>query len=341
VRCCTAIFPGWDNPELPLARRVAAHLGTSLEEIPVSSADVSALFAPAVSAMEEPPRHYKIFALWKLYDYAAREAPLVISGIGAENVFGPKAVKWLRVNARRAEAFRRVPLAWRRRLARMLPRSRSGRLALVRNLACCDGERDLFAFLILCDERLPHTAFARGIPDVPTPGDEFWASYIDGLPTFEDRQQVYGLLTEDKPDMQSRVRIGGAFGVNTVHPFLSIEALRVGLAQPVADRLRDGWSKPLVRELACRYFPRDWIYCEKFGFPTPLGAWMDGPLKPRVDMLEDGRDAVPGLWRPDVLAQCRQERNHEVLWGAMTLEFLLRRAQGRADDGLTPMPGRA
>lgn len=324
VRCCTAMFPGWTNPELPLARRVAAHLGVDLVELAVSDDDVRDTYAPAVLAMEEPPRHYKIFALWKMYEYASREAPLVISGIGAENVFGPKAVDWLRAALRRLARLRVIPSGIRRSAAHGLPRRRSGRVALLRNLLCCDSEQDLFSLLLLCDDRLPQPALAGGIPPVPRFPAALWDDLVEGLRTMEDRQQVFALLTEDKSDMQARSRIGSEWGVATVHPFLDPAALELGLGQPVRERMRDGWSKPLLRELATRYFPAEWIYTGKFGFPTPLARWAEGPLREPLAILKLGQPAVPGLWREDELRRAEREGNREAMWSAATTEYLLR-----------------
>jgi len=325
VQCCTAVFPGWQNPELPGARRVATRLGVPLDEVAVSHDDVERLFPCAVAAMEEPPRHYKIFALWKMYEYASKDAPVVISGIGAENIFGPKVITSIRAAQRRLGQLALVPALARRALARALPRGADGRLALLRNLSLCPDERALFTLLLLCDERLPQLRFAAGIPSVPEFPLSFWESQVSGLAGMEDRQQVFALLTEDRSDLQARARIGGAFGVATVHPFLEPEVMRLGASQPIHERQRDGWSKPLLRMAAEKYFPRDWIYTRKFGFPTPLADWMSGPLRRWLTELDEAAEVRHDVWRAGALRQAGRDGNLEVLWSAMTAEFLLKR----------------
>jgi asparagine synthase (glutamine-hydrolysing) len=328
VRCCTAVFPGWHNPELPGARRVAARLGVPLDELEVSHEDVERLFPCAVAAMEEPPRHYKIFALWKMYEYASNNAPMVLSGIGAENVFGPKVVTSIRTAQRRLAQLGLMPMFARRTLARGLTRAAHGKLAVLRNLSLCADERALFTLLLLCDERLPQVRFANGIPDVPEFPLSFWESQVAGLARMEDRQQVFALLTEDRSDMQARIRVGGEFGVQTVHPFLESEVMEVGTSQPIHERQRDGWSKPLLRLAAEKYFPKDWIYTHKFGFPTPLADWIAGPLRRWLTELDEATPVRRDVWRADELRQAKLDGNLEVLWSAMTAEFLLKRYLG-------------
>ncbi|MGB6975756.1 MAG: asparagine synthase-related protein, partial [Terracidiphilus sp.] len=98
----------------------------------------------------------------------------------------------------------------------------------------------------------------------------------------------------------------------------------LGQTIPLALKSDGRVSKPILRELGSRYYPREWMYRPKFGFDTPTDQWLRGPLRPFLATLREPRTLSRGIFRPEVFKGLRLENDWELLWTSMCLETLLR-----------------
>jgi len=86
-------------------------------------------------------------------------------------------------------------------------------------------------------------------------------------------------------------------------PFLLPELMDIGLRLPRELQLDGHEAKPLLKELCARYFPREWVFAPKLGFPSPLAAWLRGPLARGLAMLHEERARCRGLYRLDAIGK--------------------------------------
>ncbi len=74
-------------------------------------------------------------------------------------------------------------------------------------------------------------------------------------------------------------------------PFLNIELARFAEKLPPEMLYEHGRGKILLRELACRYLPREWIDVPKKGFGIPMTQWARGELLGVASTLLESEDS--------------------------------------------------
>jgi asparagine synthase (glutamine-hydrolysing) len=72
-------------------------------------------------------------------------------------------------------------------------------------------------------------------------------------------------------------------GLETRSPLLDHEVIEYCAALPVGFKVRDRNGKYLLKRLAERHFPRDFLSRRKMGFGVPLAEWLRGPLRPLAE----------------------------------------------------------
>lgn len=78
-------------------------------------------------------------------------------------------------------------------------------------------------------------------------------------------------------------------GLETRSPLLDHEIIEFCARLPVGYKVRNGVGKYLLKKLAERYFPRDFVHRRKMGFGIPSAQWFGGPLRAvlRATLLDD------------------------------------------------------
>lgn len=123
-------------------------------------------------------------------------------------------------------------------------------------------------------------------------------------------------------------------------PFLDAEVADFALSLPVGMRVRrltggqsgsfgKGWeAKWLLKKVAARYLPPEFVYRRKMGFGAPLAQWLRGPLRePACDTLLSTDCAQRGWLEPEAVRALVTEHmagaaNHEYrLWAVLMLEL--------------------
>jgi len=75
-------------------------------------------------------------------------------------------------------------------------------------------------------------------------------------------------------------RYSMANGVEIRMPFLDHRIACFAFALPWSSKIRDGYSKAIVRDAVARYMPSEIAYRKsKIGFNSPIVDWMKGPLR--------------------------------------------------------------
>jgi asparagine synthase (glutamine-hydrolysing) len=67
------------------------------------------------------------------------------------------------------------------------------------------------------------------------------------------------------------------------NPFLDYRLMEYSFNLPVEYKIREGEQKYLMKKLLERYIPKDLIYRQKWGFPAPVGNWLQTELSYLID----------------------------------------------------------
>lgn len=84
-------------------------------------------------------------------------------------------------------------------------------------------------------------------------------------------------------------------GLEARSPFLDHELMEFCASLPVDLKVRDRTGKYLLKRLAERYFPRDFVHRRKMGFGIPVAEWLRTVLKRHTEEIIHDRDLMQPL----------------------------------------------
>ena len=96
---------------------------------------------------------------------------------------------------------------------------------------------------------------------------------------------------------------------------------------PHGFKVRDGVGKDILRQVLCKYVPRNLVEGPKRGFGVPLDTWLRGPLRGWADdLLSEPKLARTGLLPVNAIRAAWQQHlsgRHNwsaPLWLALTFQ---------------------
>jgi asparagine synthase (glutamine-hydrolysing) len=123
-------------------------------------------------------------------------------------------------------------------------------------------------------------------------------------------------------------------GLEVRSPLLDHEIIEFCAGLPIAFKVQAGVGKYLLKKLAERYFPREFVHRQKMGFGIPLAKWLRGPLRgPMQEILGDPVAMAP-LSMPKIAQTMKEFLEHQVdhssrLWALFMLGNWRRHARQR------------
>jgi hypothetical protein len=141
------------------------------------------------------------------------------------------------------------------------------------------------------------------------------------LPT-GDRAAIQLLATGVMNHIENTGSLASFYGLTMYAPFVLNDVRAVAERLPIGMQKQNGAYKLVLRELACRYFDRKYIYSDKFGFPTPTQNWLKGPLKERVDLAKSGLGIGRDYYSARALSSLTLDEDFEHFWFAICLDEL-------------------
>ena len=91
-------------------------------------------------------------------------------------------------------------------------------------------------------------------------------------------------------------------------PFLDTEVVELGARMPSALKVKGMTTKYLLKKVATKYYPREFIYRKKWGFGIPVKRWIKDKLRARFEeTLSTANVAKAGLVNPEMCQRLLRE----------------------------------
>jgi asparagine synthase (glutamine-hydrolysing) len=327
-------FQGRSFDESKYIREVSSRFGTRHSEFDLSeSADLVDAIERIAYYSDEPSADAGALPLWFLAQMTRRDVTVVLTGEGADELFGG----YLTYRADHYCAMaRKIP-----------PQLRKAALSLATLLPVSDEkislEYKLKRFLqgSLLSPELAHVFWNGTFSEAEkqrlflfadaSPLDAVLDTMIDGrgLQRYLDFDQRYYL----PDDILYKVdRISMAHSLEVRPPFLDPRIVDFAASIPERFKLRGSQSKYVLRRLMRDKLPRTVLQRPKIGFDVPIHEWLRGVLRPLLlDTLSQEAVSATGLFHWPVVKQqisAHLERRANLgyhLWGLMVLLIWMER----------------
>jgi asparagine synthase (glutamine-hydrolysing) len=293
------------------ARAVAQYLGTNHTELELDASTALATVRELPSIFDEPFADASQIPTLLVSRLARRHVTVALSGDGGDEIFCGYS-RYLRM----AKFFQLAAAIPRpvRKLAPVLARPFA---ALSRSFARAGTEQDQIfqrftkaldllqsdsaerAYEMTCSYWLNAADVLRDPP--PESTSDSWAGDADVSVYRRMMLNDIGCYLPD--DILVKVdRATMSTSLEARAPLLDHRLAEFAFGLPMDYLVRGGRGKHLLRELACRYVPRELIERPKMGFGVPLGKWLRADLRDWAEALLESRNfAGIGLLREDVV----------------------------------------
>ena len=327
--------------ELDRARQVADRYGTDHHEL-VLRPDAAELLPEVVEAFDEPFADSSALPTYAVSRLASEHVKVVLSGEGADELFGGY---YTYVADRLAPRLGRLPrLA--RPLVERLP-STSGKVSLdykakrfVRAASLPPLERHHGWKEIFSADARAELLDGRRVAGFD-PVDVLRRRYArtegaDPLARLQDVDTAIYLVDDllVKTDRASM-----AHSLESRVPFLDPVVAELALALPPRMKVRGRAKKLLLRRAVDPLLPRDVVHGPKHGFSIPAAAWLRGELQPFArDVLSESALRRQGFFEPRVVHAlidrhvARRDDLSRQLWGLLCFTLWHDRCHARVSD---------
>ena len=327
--------------ELPFARQVAEHIGSKHHEVRLTREEFFQSVPKLIWHEDEPIVWPSSVSLYFVARLARERVKVVLTGEGSdETLAGYTRYAWTLANARMDSVYRRLTPAFLRKAIRnginASPLSASLHRKLGHTFLVRDGERwDSFYFdnfysaFSASDQAHLLSDEMRGLArDAYSNTMKFWeASHGDLLHRLLYTDiNTYLLELLMKQDQMSM-----AASIESRVPFLDHVLVEFTARIPEKYSIHGLAGKFILKSAVEDLLPRDIIYRQKMGFPTPWAYWLAGPQLDDVQhILLEERSLRRGFFNEDYLKQLlaehrRGHRDHgDRIWRLFNLETWMR-----------------
>lgn len=299
-------FEGHRDSEHMEAAQIARHLETEHHEH-VVSANAIELGAHIGQILDEPNADSSCLPTYLLCEFARQQVTVALSGDGGDELFGGYG------------RYFNTTFEWerKRRGDRSLDWWKAGEVYLSSRV------------LVFPDEELKHLFDA-----VPQPLRDLlarWRAEIDAdgrplinvLREIDVRTYMPGavLAKVDRMSMQHSLEVRA--------PLLGIDVAQMAMRLAAEECYEAGQGKLVLKRLASRYLPQEWINRPKRGFGLPMDMWGAGRLLPALRELLTSADCrLAAFIGPSKLTRYVERLSHDFhayrAWALYILENWLR-----------------
>lgn len=259
--------------ELSYAQDFSRLIGVENESNKISADDFFGAAGRIQYHMDEPLPNPSAVPLYFLAKNAAKHVKVVLSGEGADEIFGGYNGYTEPLNYAPYE--RIVPASARRLIARAVAKLPGFRGKRFLTRAAQPIEQRFFRHDYNFSESERQAILAEPIPSYPPP--HYTKPYFDKVAGFDDvtKMQYVDFYTWMLHDILLKAdKMSMASSLELRVPFLDREVLKVALRIPTKYRVQRESTKAAMRKAALREIPPQTANKPKLGFPVPLNDWL-------------------------------------------------------------------
>jgi asparagine synthase (glutamine-hydrolysing) len=324
--------------ELPFARMVSKHIGSKHHEVRLSRQEFFQTLPRLIWHEDEPIVWPSSVSLYFVARLARERVTVVLTGEGSdETLAGYTRYAWTLKNSRMDQAYRRlVPefgREWVRRGIHAGPLSGALHRKLEHTFLVRDGASwpsfyfDNFysAFSGPEQERLLTPEIRAICGDAYAGSMEYWnASSGDML----HRMLYTDIKTYLVELLMKQDQMSMAASIESRVPFLDHELVEFTATIPAKYETRGLAGKFILKSAVADLLPREVVYRQKMGFPTPWAYWLAGPQLDQLEqLLLEPRTRERGYFNPEAVKRLFAEhraasRDHgNRIWRLLNLEL--------------------
>ncbi|MBR1810628.1 MAG: asparagine synthase (glutamine-hydrolyzing) [Clostridia bacterium] len=259
--------------ELKYAEEYAATIGVDIFTKKITADEYFDAVPIVQYYMDEPLPNPSAIALYYLTKKAAEQVKVVLSGEGADELFGGY---YYYQDPLELAPYQKLPRLLRKgaaKLARQLPEGTHGKRFLIR------GAQTIDEYYIRNNYNFNWRERAKYLnPDIPAPDPAiFTKPFFDKCASEDDvtRMQYVDMKTWLVQDILVKAdRMSMANSLELRVPFLDKEMLNVALSIPSKYRVSKEMTKIALRGAAAKQLPEKNAKMKKMGFPVPLNDWL-------------------------------------------------------------------
>ncbi len=280
----TAGFARSGYSEIEQAQETAAALGLKSVPYVITASEFASRLPQIIWHLDDPMADAAAIPLWFLAREARRHVKAVLSGEGADELFGGYGVYYQPAVVRAAA---RLP-GWGRSsagaMAARIPPGQRGR-GLLNRIATPLRSRYIGNANVFGDEEIDLlTRYGDGTArDVTDPlFDQAEDAELDDVATM----QLVDINTWLPGDILVKAdRAAMSHGLEVRTPFLDREVMAVASRLARAEKTAAGTTKFAFREAMGGLLPQAAVERRKLGFPVPIGHWFRGELSGYVEQV--------------------------------------------------------
>jgi len=324
--------------ELPFARSVASHIGSKHHEVRLSRHEFFQALPRLIWHEDEPIVWPSSVSLYFVARLARERVTVVLTGEGSdETLAGYTRYPWTLLNARMDAVYRTLTPSVLRKMVRSGIADGPLPAALHRKLEHTFLGRDGASWPSFYFDNF-YSAFS-GVEqdDLLTPeakaiaGDPYAGSMQHWNASSGDL--LHRLLYTDIKTylvelLMKQDQMSMAASIESRVPFLDHELVEFTASIPAKYSTEGLAGKFILKRAVEDLLPRDIVYRQKMGFPTPWAYWLAGPqLEALEHLLLEPRTAERGQFRPESVRKLFTEhraahRNHgNRIWRLLNLEL--------------------
>ncbi len=281
----TPVFKGAANPELDTAIAFAKSLGLPHQLVEVELDNLSADLTTLTALKCAPLRHYSSLAMMAMMKAIPDDYEAVLYGEAADTLFGSNAIKRVLTHYRWKRQTQFIPSTLLRLFASVVP----GRGKILLNL-----KKQTLRSLILSVTAIKYTPEEMRIITKLLPSHETdieswgWQKTVNEIsPAILRKVTQERILNSDAAThFYEAELIAQHYQKHIISPFFDPKVVQLSATLNDAQYFGEDYVKPVLRELACQFFPRALIYQKKHGFPVPFIDWLAGPLASLVNEVK-------------------------------------------------------
>ncbi|MBD2541128.1 asparagine synthase C-terminal domain-containing protein, partial [Coleofasciculus sp. FACHB-SPT36] len=335
--------------EAAYAKAVAQHLGTDHTELYVTPEQALAVIPKLPSLYDEPFSDSSQIPTFLVSQLARQQVSVALSGDGGDELFGGynryflvskiwQQIGWIPPTMRQVaadaltnlspdkwnQAFSYVDSLLPAQLQHPNPGDKIHKLAEI--LAMPNPEAIYRSFLSHWKNPEVLVIGSREPPTVLSDRQQ-WAN----LPSFMQRMMYLDTVTYLPDDILVKVdRASMGVALEARVPLLERHLVEFALRLPLSMKINKSGGKWLLREILCKYVPRNLIERPKMGFGVPIDRWLRGSLRDWAEeLLSTERLQREGYFNPQPIRQKWKEhivgdRNWQhYLWDVLMFQAWL------------------